>query len=150
MRHGEAENGLALDDFNRKLSATGKERLKTLNAVLGKNHQKFDLVMKSPAARAVETARLITAGLKIGREVSEEMIYEGTVDTLVEILKSLSDDFGNVLLIGHNPGVSTLLAYLTNEINISLLPGMMAVVNLDIPDWGMISSGTGSLKEVLQ
>ena len=150
MRHGEAENGLGLDDFSRKLSDTGKKRLKALNAVLAKKDQKFDLVIKSPALRAVETAKVITCHLKIDREVSEGSIYEGSTEELLEILKHLSGEFGNVLLVGHNPGISSLVTFLTDEINISLLPGMIAVVNLDIPDWRMVSSGTGSLKEILQ
>lgn len=151
MRHGEAEHGLGqVDDFSRKLSGSGKERLKILNGMLVKNDQKFDLLIKSPARRANETAKLITYHLKIDKEESEPAIYEGSVEKLLEILKHLSDEFDNVLLVGHNPGISSLLVYLTNEINISLWPGMMAIVNLDIPNWDMLTSGTGSLKEVLQ
>ncbi len=151
MRHAEAETGIGYqDDINRSLTAVGVGKLHRLNKALRESAVGFDLVIKSPATRAMETAGLITAGLFVGEELQQPDIYESSTEKLLEIISSLPDRFERVLLVGHNPSLSSLLTYLTDGFTTSLSPGMMAVISLDLPNWNMISKGSGSLSEVLQ
>ena len=151
MRHGEAETGIGYkDDINRSLTDNGISKINRLNYALRESAVGFDLVLKSPATRATETASLITADLFIGKEIQEPDIYESSMERLLEIINEVPDRFERVLLVGHNPSLSSLLMYLTDGFNVSLSPGMMAVVSFDLPDWNMISKGSGSLSEVLQ
>ncbi|MEX2591167.1 MAG: histidine phosphatase family protein [Anditalea sp.] len=151
MRHGETNPGIGYnDDFNRKLSDKGINKLKRLNEVLQKKGAQFDLLIKSPALRTKQTAELISDNLKVKEQKIEEDIYESSLENLLEVINHLPDHFGNVLMVGHNPGINSLLAYLTNDFHISLLPGMMADVTFDLPEWKMLSKGSGCLNEVLQ
>lgn len=151
LRHGEAELGNGYDaDFRRKLSEQGILKLTGLSKVLQRKGMGFDVLIKSPAFRTMQTAQIITEHLQVKDERIEDRIYEGSVDTLLEIITRLPSHFERVLIVGHNPGLSSLLVYLTNEFNLYLSPGMMAVVTFDLPDWTLIAKGTGSLVEVIQ
>ena len=151
LRHGEAEIGIGSNgDFQRNLSETGISKLIGLNSILKERGTHFDLLIKSPALRAIQTAQLVLDYLDVKEERIEEGLYEGSVGNLLEILYQIPDHFDHVLIVGHNPGLSSLLVYLTNDFNLSLLPGMMAVISFDLPEWGMLSKGSGSLVEVFQ
>lgn len=151
LRHGDTETGIGYNgDFKRKLSDCGIVKLCRLNRVLKDKGIQFDLLLKSPALRTMQTAQLISNQLTVKEERIEETIYESSVDVLLEILYHLPNHFKDVLLIGHNPGISSLLSYLTDDFNISLLPGMMAVLTFENPEWDMLSKGSGCLSEVLQ
>src|SRR5690606_16009316 len=148
MRHGEAETGIGCQgDFNRAITGNGIIKLQRLNLVLKQKEAKFDLLLKSPALRTMQTAQLISENLLVDEEIIEDAIYESSVDNLLEIVQFVPNRFENILLVGHNPGISALLVYLVGDFNISLLPGMMAVINFDLPNWNMISRGSGSLIE---
>lgn len=151
MRHGEAGTGFGYqDDIGRSLTAHGISKLKRLNIALRESATGYDLLVKSPATRARETANLISAGLSIGEEIQEPGLYESDMDRLLEIISNLPDRYERVLLVGHNPTLSSLLMYLTDGADVSLSPGMMAVISFDLPGWKMVSKGSGSLRELLQ
>ena len=151
MRHGEAETGIGRQgDFERPITGNGIIKLQRLNHVLKQKEISFDLLLKSPALRAMQTAQLISKNIIVDEEIVEAAIYENSVDILLEIIQLLPHRFENILLVGHNPGISALLVYLVGDFNLSLIPGMMAVITFDFPDWKMLSRGTGSLVEVLQ
>lgn len=151
MRHGEAEIGAGYQsDFDRKLSATGKYRLQRLSKVLGERKFQLDLLIKSPSRRTMETASILLQNLEVKEQQIQETIYESSVDNLLDLIQSLPDQYAEVLIIGHNPSLTSLLAYLTGDSILSLSPGMMAIVSFDLAEWAMLSKGTGYLNEVLQ
>jgi phosphohistidine phosphatase len=151
MRHGEAEIGAGYQrDFDRKLSPVGTYKLQRLNKVLEERKFHLDLLLKSPSRRTMETASVITQSLEVKEQQIHSSIYESSVDTLLGLIQGLPEQNVEVMIIGHNPSLTSLLAYLTNDFNLSLSPGMMAVVSFDLPEWKMLSKGTGYLNEVLQ
>lgn len=151
MRHGEAEIGTGYQkDFDRKLSPNGIYKLQRLIKVLKERDFQLDLMIKSPSRRTMDTAKILLENLKVAQQQVRDSIYESTVDNLLENVQDLPDHYERVIIIGHNPSLTALLAYLTNDLNVSLSPGMMAVLSFDLPEWKMLSKGTGYLNEVLQ
>lgn len=133
MRHGEAEIGEGYKkDFDRKLSPIGVYKLQRVNKVLEERDFQVDLMIKSPSRRTMETAEVVAENLKVKEHQIRESIYESSVDNLLDILQGLSDHYEQVIVIGHNPSLTALLAYLTNDFNLSLSPGMMAVLSFDL------------------
>lgn len=151
LRHGEAEQGFGINgDIKRKLTARGVFKLERLARVLKEREVSFDLLLKSPAQRTLQTAEIIGESIKIGLEDVKDDFYMADSEALFTVINQLSDQYHRVILVGHNPGISTLLAYLTNDFHLSLLPGMMAVVDLEADSWQAVSRGSGTLVEVLQ
>ena len=151
MRYAEAETGMGYErDFDRKLTAQGISKLHRLNKVLTEKNIQYDLLIKSPAQRTMQTAQVISAGLPVAEELVKTTVYESSLEKLLEIILALPDPLEHVLLVGHNPSISALLMYLADDFNVSLTTGMMAVLTFDLPAWNMITKGSGSLSEVLQ
>ncbi|WP_200977669.1 phosphohistidine phosphatase SixA [Echinicola sp. 20G] len=152
LRHGEAEHGYGQSgDFKRKLTRDGKYKLQRLANVLKERKVEFDLLLKSPATRTVETAGIIRDAVLPHEDTEEGVLYLAETDDIIKVLNKLSDDIHKVMVVGHNPGISALLSFLTNEYQISLSPGMMAVIELHADKWGVgLSRGMGTLQEILQ
>lgn len=65
-----------------------------------------DLVCCSTAVRAQETLALAMQEWDRQPEVQRiEALYHASAETLLDIVRSTSDEIGHVMLIGHNPGM---------------------------------------------
>ncbi len=149
LRHGEASFSEG-SDFQRQLTANGKQNLKRIGDTLKGKHLQVDLMYCSPAQRTVETASLISEYIYIKEEIFSRAIYEGDLKNLIEIMEKTPSSMERCLLVGHNPTISLLQSVITDEGYIGMPPGMMAVIDMHISDWMMIGQGTGSLKEIYQ
>src|SRR4029450_11753049 len=69
-----------------------------------------DVVLCSPARRALDTWKLMATTLKAAPKlILDDALYDfGNGDRLLDSLRQKSDDAKCVLLIGHNPSVERL------------------------------------------
>jgi phosphohistidine phosphatase len=68
-----------------------------------------DLVLCSPARRAVQTWEGVAPGVPAGTRVEiDEAIYHADGDELFARLRAVPSAIGSVLLVGHNPGLQDL------------------------------------------
>jgi len=149
LRHGEAGFSGSLD-FQRELTTKGKENLNRLGQTQSVAGMKLDYLYCSSAARASETAEIMKKYLAVGVEEYTREIYEGNLESLLNLLENTPPEAQSCILVGHNPTISVLIAHLTHGSYVGLQPGMMAILELDITDWSKIGLGTGTLKEVLR
>jgi len=150
LRHGEAEIGhISSSDFTRRLSNEGIQKIKGITEIVKKRNTGFDLLIKSPSTRTVETANLLLEQISIPTVIIEQSIYESSLDNLINILRELPMDVSNALLVGHNPALSALVAYLTHDDDINLSPGTMVRMEVFVGHWDHISQGSASVFEVL-
>lgn len=111
LRHAKTERSEELVDIDRSLTERGHADAGAAGAWLTTHGYRPDLVVCSPARRTRQTWHGIAIGLDRADapEVRyEPAIYTGDRDDLLELLHSVPDGFGTVLLIGHNPTVSML------------------------------------------
>lgn len=136
-----------LPDFERPLNKRGKRDAPLMASILGKESGKPDLIMSSPATRAISTAKIIARVIdypfdKIKKEIK---IYHAEEIELFKIIRKLSDKYQKVLLIGHNPGLTDLYNMLCNS-PIENIP-TCGIVNLKFPltKWEDLIRKSGSL-----
>lgn len=149
LRHGEAGFSDSVD-FQRQLTPRGKENLNRLGENLPDYLLKVDFLYCSSATRTRETAVIIKNYIQIGDEQYIKEIYDGNLDTLLNLLENTPSEAESCMIIGHNPTLSVLASHLTHSNYIGLQPGAMAILDLDILEWYMVGLGTGTLKEVMQ
>nr|WP_091696852.1 histidine phosphatase family protein [Algoriphagus locisalis] len=149
LRHGEAGFSQG-SDFQRQLTKKGRDSLDRMGKSLETTLKSVDLMYCSAARRTVETAELIEKYIHIKDRIFTMDIYEGNVGSMISLLENTAPDVENCLFIGHNPTISLLLSHISNENYIGLQPGMMAVIDLQVPEWKMLGLGTGTLKEIIQ
>ncbi len=145
VRHAHAEKHDAdLEDFERPLDKRGRreaERMAELAHSLG---VRPDHIVSSPAVRAISTAKEFarSLGFPLQRIRHDDRIYLAERPTLVTVLRATPAACRHVLLVGHNPGVSRLVAWLTEDDVIGdLATAALCTLKAPIDDWGAIGEG---------
>ena len=142
VRHAKTQADSATGrDFDRELTDRGRRD----SARIGKLLRGFDLVLSSPAARAVQTASL--AGLN---PTLDERIYNASAAELISIVRETDRAVESLLMIGHNPGFEELASALGNDPqqDVRLPTAGLAVLDFDVVAWGEIQPGSGRLRDI--
>ena len=106
-----------LDDFDRPLNKRGSRNAPFMGTVLRSRRTEFDQVFSSPAKRAIETAKIICAeiGYEPDRIEQVEALYHVSAEDLLKFVHGVSDDFDNIAVVGHNPGLNDLANSLATQ-----------------------------------
>jgi phosphohistidine phosphatase len=153
FRHGksdwDSEEG---GDFGRPLSGRGHKAVKRMAGWLGDQDLLPDHILSSTALRAEQTTLGLCehAGIPTSTITWTETIYEAGVSTLLTVLSEAGSEWGRLMIVGHNPGFESLVAYLTGQYVDGPLtsPGFptAAIAHLAMPDdWNRLESGCASL-----
>lgn len=148
VRHAKSSRDYPeLSDFERPLTQRGRKDAPAIAAKLRKADLKPDLMVTSPALRAITTARLFADMLGILPEAISvnPHIYEASVQTLLHIIRTLPDGKREVMLFGHNPGL-THFAHQLAECPFDELPTCSAVrIELPVKAWTLVRHGVGKV-----
>jgi phosphohistidine phosphatase len=116
LRHAKSSwDEPSLADHDRPLAKRGRKATKLLRGHLDEAGLEPDLVLCSSATRAVETLEGTRPGLGDARVEIESGLYRAGTDALLRRLQALSEDVGEVMLIGHNPAIEGLADELAGE-----------------------------------
>jgi phosphohistidine phosphatase len=136
-----------LPDFDRPLNKRGQRNAPDMGKRLADLGIRPDLIVTSPARRAIDTARIIAEAVEYPSETlrQEPRIYEATPGELIRVITGLPDDCGHAFLVGHNPGLTLLANTLTGS-SIDNVPtcGVVRCV-LDLDTWSKTEPGCGRL-----
>jgi phosphohistidine phosphatase len=112
IRHGHAvDDSPRLDDSQRYLSKKGRKTVREVGRALREAGVQFDVVLTSPLVRAVQTAELL----------AESLDFLDLVEVLPALVPGVpprvaAAELGGrgvrVAVVGHEPGLSSLGAYL--------------------------------------
>jgi phosphohistidine phosphatase len=109
LRHAKSSRNGDLEDRRRPLSRRGREAARLVGRDLPEAAGAIDLVLCSSAARTRETLELAVAGFAAPpRCLIEDELYLADRNRLTLRLQRLCETDGNVLVIGHNPGLHEL------------------------------------------
>ncbi|MDO9140744.1 MAG: histidine phosphatase family protein, partial [Methylobacter sp.] len=114
LRHAKSDWSVDMDDFSRPLKKRGRRAAKQMGRWLVKQQLIPDIILSSPATRALATAQRVCKQLGMDESaiICDPRIYEADAQTLLALLKVRRDE-RRVLLVGHNPGLEDLLLKLT-------------------------------------
>ena len=119
VRHAKSSwDDTALPDKDRPLDARGKRDAPTIGERLARRDVKPDLIVSSPARRALTTAEIIARKLdyKLKDIVVDDRLYASAVDDLLNVIHKLGDKQERVMLFGHNPELTELAHRFSSEI----------------------------------
>lgn len=119
MRHAKSSWKHALPDAERPLTARGKRDAPRMAKRLAKRTGRPDLLVSSPAKRALDTAKLVAKqlGYKQKHIVVDARLYESSARRLLTVVRALDDRGKSVMLFGHNPGLAEFAHGLSSEID---------------------------------
>jgi phosphohistidine phosphatase len=104
-------------DFDRALSDHGMKEAREMSRHLRNKGIVPELIVSSPAKRAISTAEIFadTLGYNPEKIVKRVEIYQGGPDELAGIVKSLPEECHTVMLFGHNPVISMFSSWLAGK-----------------------------------
>ncbi|HOT97658.1 MAG TPA: histidine phosphatase family protein [bacterium] len=152
LRHGKADRPVGmLTDKERPLLPRGIEEVARMARKMVKKGMRPEVILSSPAVRALETAR--TAAGELGMDPAQiktsEVIYGGEADELGLLLRHLQEDCDSLLLVGHCPGLEALAATLAHDYTGHQPTGGVIALRLAIAKWEDLKPGCGSLLKTL-
>jgi phosphohistidine phosphatase len=158
LRHAKSSwDDPGLDDHDRPLAPRGRDAAPLIARHIAARGLTPDLVLSSPAARAVETWELVAPALgPEGAVRFEDGLYATTAGRLLERLARLTETPRTLMLLGHNPELAALTARLTRDGEPAAIAQLakkfptaaLAVIRLDIDSWADIADGCGYLEEL--
>lgn len=118
LRHAKSDwYAGAASDFDRPLSKRGRKDARRMGRWMRVEGLVPDCVIASPAQRARDTALRVCRELAIPEQdvYFDSRIYEADVPALLSVLGECPQTCHDVMLVGHNPGLADLLAWLWGE-----------------------------------
>jgi phosphohistidine phosphatase len=136
-----------LDDFHRPLNDRGRRDAPFMASVFRSRNEPVDLLVSSPAVRALTTAQVFARELGIAPMaiVEDRFLYLAGLPALIKRVNTLPDTATRVMLFGHNPGLSELAEHLGDD-DLGEVP-TCAVIRIDLPidHWSEASMGLGTV-----
>ena len=135
------------EDMNRKLSKRGDRDAKFMSELLAKKIKKPDLILTSSAYRSQKTAEYFADALDMDDEkvISDAGIYERGSKYIIQLLENLDDATQSIILIGHNPDITTLANYFTGEYFENVPTTGIVAIDFRIRSWTELEGKPGKL-----
>jgi phosphohistidine phosphatase len=156
LRHGKSDwaSGAAAD-FDRPLTQRGRRAAKRMGKWLRTEGLVPDHVASSPAERARQTALRVCRAASLSKAVIcyYPEIYLADVEDLLAVLAACPPDARRVMVVGHNPGLELLVAYLAGD-DVTIPPGGKllptgAAALLEMPDdWQGLTAAAAHLVSI--
>ena len=149
IRHAESSWKSATQiDYERPINTRGKKDISTISSKLKEQEIKLDFIVSSSAKRTTQTSLLICDSLGLSNNIVkyEDKVYEAPLTDLIEVINDLPNEYNVVALIGHNPSITYLSNYLTENYIDNIPTCGVVKIELEINNWNEIIKGIGLQK----
>jgi phosphohistidine phosphatase len=152
VRHAKSSwKDVGLADRERPLSGRGKRDAPRIGALLARRFPCPEILVTSPAVRAVQTAEAMAVAL--GREPDDFLvdtrIYDAGPEELIEAIRRFDDRARHAMLVGHNPALTELASRLAGR-DLGNVPTCGVVIfNLATDTWIRAGDCPATLLEFL-
>jgi phosphohistidine phosphatase len=139
LRHGlavELSTRRLAKDSERALTAKGKRKLGEIAEAMEALGLSFDLILSSPFLRARQTAEIVAEVFQVKTKLvlSDHLIPGGSAKGLIQGINLLEPVPESVLLVGHEPDLSSLISLLVTgnaESSIALKKGGLCKLSVE-------------------
>ncbi|MBN7768701.1 CHAD domain-containing protein [Marinobacter daepoensis] len=140
----------SLSDRQRPLSERGEHQLTPLARTLNSLNALSGTVFASPAVRAQQTLEGLRTFLSKAKEVgTEPELYTFDYRRLLHWLQSQPGTHQSLTVIGHNPALLELAAYLVPQAPFELPTAGIIEIRLPLKSWKKVGKNTGRLETFL-
>jgi phosphohistidine phosphatase len=148
VRHAKSDWSLpGQNDWDRPLNKRGQRDAPEMAKRLRSRKLKPDLMLASPAVRALSTASVMARELKVPATLiaQDERLYLASPSDMLTVLRELGGEAKHVMMFGHNPGMTEFANRLSAGDRIDNLPTCGVFTALfDIRDWSLLDWGRGA------
>jgi phosphohistidine phosphatase len=142
LRHGQAQDIVeCTEDYERPLTHRGNIQAHEIAKRIVQHDLVPELILASPAERAWSTAQIVAAACELDAKQLQcaRELYLATPETVWRILTERAANLGNILICGHNPGLSELASRFGPETQSrDLATAGLATALWQHADWGTL------------
>jgi phosphohistidine phosphatase len=138
VRHAKSSwKDRGLSDRERPLNKRGNRDAPIMGQRLAAAGIRPSQIISSPAVRAWTAARIFAKELGYPTEFlqREDGLYLASLDNLLDVIATQDSGFNNLMLFGHNPGLTDLVNYLVPGLTNNLPTAGVVSVELDCDEW---------------
>ncbi|MEE3085900.1 MAG: histidine phosphatase family protein [Bacteroidota bacterium] len=143
LRHAKSNRTYMVNDINRPLSQSGIERIQI------KCYQKRDffidaeVIISSPAIRALHTAVIVIRELGISMEklIIDEQLYTFSGSSIIDYVYALDERWSKVVLVGHNPAFTEVINHFSDVSINQLKTSGFAKISFNEDQWSNLFKG---------
>ena len=149
LRHAKSDWANAdLNDYDRPLNKRGKNDAPEMGKKLKELYVIPELIISSPAKRTRQTIKKICEKINypFNNIIFDESVYLSSLKNLITLVNAIDDNYKTVLLVGHNPGITMLNNYLTEDYIDNIPTCGFVEINMEIDHWNEIIQGVGIKK----
>lgn len=158
LRHAKSDWSTdAADDYSRPLSKRGKHDSPRMGQWLLAQGLTPDYIISSPARRARQTIERVCTELHVDPTGIhwDERLYLASLTDLRAVIADAPASAACILLVGHNPGLESLLLYLAGAsvpepADGKLMPTAALAVLAPRSDWRHLQNGSAHLTELVR
>lgn len=146
MRHAKSSwEHEDLPDDQRPLNNRGERDIPKMGERLIERKLIPDMIISSPAERAMQTAKLIAPYLRLpsSRVVIADELYLADPDIFLSLVQLCDDNVDCLMLVGHNPGITQFANELTDTPIEHMPTAAVFASKFNIKHWHEISMGAG-------
>jgi len=119
-------------DFERRLIEKGIDDMSKVSNYFQTKYIAPEIILYSNANRTTETFELFSKLISFkNKSIAIEELYHASASDILNIIEPFEKEYKNIMLIGHNFGISTLANALSAKGCESLSPGGMAIFNFE-------------------
>jgi phosphohistidine phosphatase len=149
IRHAKSSwDDLLLGDFDRPLNKRGRSDAPKMGKRLKERDVHPDLLLSSPAERALSTCMIIAEkiGYSLTNVHTDQRLYHASEDKLLAIVREFNDANDEVVIFGHNPGLTDFVNKLSHELVTDNIPTCGIVcIRLPLESWKEAKWGKGEV-----
>ncbi|MFT5819015.1 MAG: phosphohistidine phosphatase [Crocinitomix sp.] len=149
LRHGKAvKPGESTDDFKRKLNKKGTAQANQIGYIFQFNEFVVDQIIASGAQRTQETAEIMNYYLWRKPIIFDDSLYLASREKIQAVLQEKANG-KNILLTGHNFGLSDFVNYLVND-QLVMSTALLVQINFNFDDWKLLGANTGTIEKIIE
>lgn len=138
VRHAKSSwSDSSLSDRERPLNKRGRRDAPLMAKRIAEAGIRPSLILSSPAARAWSTAKILADEIGYPREFlqRESALYLASLDRLLDVVAAQDPGFNNLMLFGHNPGLTEFANYLVPGLTNNVPTTGVVAVEFEGDDW---------------
>jgi phosphohistidine phosphatase len=143
LRHAKSNRNYFVEDSNRPLSPEGIDRIKRVSLHKSSYFENTDIILSSPAIRALHTAMIVINTLEVSLDKLsiDKHLYTFLGDDVIDYVYALNDQWQKVVIVGHNPAFTETINHFSNERINHLRTAGLAQITFDAKHWSDVGLG---------
>ncbi len=138
---------MGMTDFDRPLNTRGENDVPKMGLHLQQKGIFPDLIVSSPANRAITTAHIIAGLLGYNTEniTEDRKLYHASEVDILDIIKQQDDKVDSLMIFGHNPGFTNLASILSGRWFDNIPTCGIVALKFEVTNWSEVAAESGEI-----